>query len=78
MDGGAAVDDAGPAPSAPDPHSAHGSLAGDVFAVPKPAARRLGLWAATTFDLGRPSDVRIPDAGLLHWPPLEEVPATSP
>lgn len=53
---------------APDPHSAHGALQGDLYALLKPAARRLGLRAAQTFNLGGPGDYRIPDAGLLPGP----------
>ena len=50
---------------APDLHSAHGAIQGHLFALLEPAARRLGLRAALTFNLGRPGDVRKPDGGLL-------------
>ena len=50
---------------APDPHLNHGAVMGDVYALLKPAARQLGLRAALTFNLGRPGDFRIPDAGLV-------------
>lgn len=53
---------------APDPHSAHGALQGDLFALLKPVSRSLGLRAALTFNLGGPDDYRIPDAGLLAGP----------
>ena len=54
---------------APDPHSAHGEVAGELYGLLKPVARRLGLRAALTFNLGVPEDFRIPDAGLLSGPP---------
>ena len=53
---------------APDPHSAHSQLQGEVYGLLKPAARRLGLRPAGTFNLGRLGDFRIPDAGLLPGP----------
>lgn len=53
---------------APDPHSAHGEVASELRVLLKPVARRLGLRAALTFNLGRPGDYRIPDAGLLPGP----------
>jgi Uma2 family endonuclease len=53
---------------APDPHVNHGVVQGEVYALLKPAARRLGVRAALTFNLGRPGDFRIPDAGLLPEP----------
>ncbi|MEX2290053.1 MAG: Uma2 family endonuclease [Mycobacteriales bacterium] len=54
---------------APDPHSNHGVVQGELFALLKPAARRLGVRAVVTFNLGAPDDFRIPDAGLLPGPP---------
>ena len=53
---------------APDPHSRHGAVQGDLYALFKPVARRLGVRAAQTFDLGGPDDYRLPDAGLLPGP----------
>ena len=53
---------------APDPHSSHGDVQGEVFGLLKAAARRLGLRAAMTFNLGHPDDYRIPDGGLLPGP----------
>jgi len=53
---------------APDPHSSHGAVQGDVYALLKQAARKLGARAVQTFNLGRPGDFRIPDAGLLPGP----------
>ncbi len=50
---------------APDPHSSHGAVQGEMFFLLKQAARRLGARAAQTFNLGHPDDYRIPDAGLL-------------
>jgi Uma2 family endonuclease len=54
---------------APDPHSNHGAVQGEIYALLKPAARRLGVRAAQTFNLGGPDDYRIPDAGLRPGPP---------
>ncbi len=53
---------------APDPHSNHGAVQGDVYALLKPVAHRLGVRAAQTFNLGGPNDYRIPDAGLIPGP----------
>lgn len=53
---------------APDPHSAHGAVQGELAALLKPVAQRLGLRTALTFNLGRPGDFRIPDAGLIPGP----------
>ncbi|MFP5218915.1 MAG: Uma2 family endonuclease [Actinomycetes bacterium] len=53
---------------APDLHSAHGAIQGELFGLLDSVARRLGLRAAQTFNLGRPEDFRIPDAGLLSGP----------
>ena len=53
---------------APDPHSRHGAVQGDLYALLKPVARRLGVRAAQTFNLGGPGDYRIPDAGLIPVP----------
>jgi Uma2 family endonuclease len=54
---------------APDPHSNHGEVQGQLHAVLRPIARRLGLRAVLTFNLGHPDDYRIPDAGLVPGPP---------
>ena len=54
---------------APDPHSHHGAVMGELYALLKPVARRLGLRAVQTFNLGGPGDYRIPDAGLTGAPP---------
>jgi Uma2 family endonuclease len=53
---------------APDPHSAHGAVQAELAWLLKPVARRRGLLVTTTFNLGRPGDVRIPDAGLVPGP----------
>ena len=53
---------------APDPHSSHGEVMGELYALLKPVGRRLGLRAVQTFNLGGPDDYRIPDAGLLDVP----------
>jgi Uma2 family endonuclease len=53
---------------APDPHSAHGVLQGQVFALLQPVARGSDWLAAQAFNLGRPDDFRIPDAGLVRGP----------
>jgi len=50
---------------APEPHSNHGAVQLELAPLLKSAARRLGLRAALTFNLGSPEDYRIPDAGLL-------------
>ena len=49
-------------------HSNHGSVQGEVYALLKPVAHRLGVRAALTFNLGGPDDYRIPDAGLIPGP----------
>jgi Uma2 family endonuclease len=54
---------------APDPHLNHGRTQLGVAAVLLSAARRLGLHAAGTFNLGAPGDYRVPDAGLTAAPP---------
>ncbi len=53
---------------APDPHSRHGVVQIELGVLLKPVARRLGARAALTFNLGTPSDFRIPDAGLISGP----------
>ena len=49
---------------APDPHGNHGRLQLGMAALLLTAARRLGLHAMATFNLGGPEDYRVPDAGL--------------
>jgi Uma2 family endonuclease len=53
---------------APDPHSNHSAVQLELAPLLKAAARRLGLRAVLTFNLGGPGDFRIPDAGLLPGP----------
>jgi hypothetical protein len=53
---------------APDPDSGHSDVQMSMGELLKPAARRLGLLRTGTFNLGRPDDFRIPDAGLLPGP----------
>lgn len=53
---------------APDPHSNHGHVQLRLAALLVPAAERLELQATSTFNLGRPDDFRVPDAGLIPWP----------
>jgi Uma2 family endonuclease len=53
---------------APDPHSNHGEVQLALGALLRPAARRLGLQATATFNLGGPDDFRVPDAGLVPRP----------
>ena len=53
---------------APDPHSNHGRVQLEIGLLLRSAARARGLHATTTFNLGRPDDYRIPDAGLLAGP----------
>jgi Uma2 family endonuclease len=53
---------------APDPHSSHGVVQGEMYSLLKQAARGLDARAAQTFNLGRPDDFGIPDAGLLTGP----------
>lgn len=53
---------------APDPHAHHGTVMGELYGLLKPVARRLGLQQVQTFNLGRPGDFRIPDAGLVPGP----------
>lgn len=52
----------------PDPHSNHGEVQGEVRQLLKPVARRTGMQATTTFNLGREDDYRVPDAGLVSVP----------
>lgn len=54
---------------APDPHLNHGTVQGELYLLLKPVARCLGLLASGTFNLGRPTDFRVPDAGLVPGPP---------
>jgi Uma2 family endonuclease len=49
---------------APDPHGNHGSTQLGVATLLLSAARRLGLQARGTFNLDRPGDYRVPDAGI--------------
>lgn len=49
---------------APDPHGKHGRTQLGVATLLLSAARRVGLQAMGTFNLGRPDDYRVPDAGL--------------
>lgn len=53
---------------APDPHSNHGEVQLALGDLLRPAARRLGLQPTATFNLGRPDDFRVPDAGLVPRP----------
>ena len=53
---------------APEPDARHGEVQFGLSDVLKQAAKRLGLRATTTFNLGGPDDFRIPDAGLLPGP----------
>ena len=53
---------------APDPHSNHGAVMGELYRLLKVTGSRLGLRAALTFNLGGPDDYRIPDAGLIPGP----------
>ena len=49
---------------APDPHGNHGRTQLGVAALLLDGARRRGLNAMATFNLGRADDFRVPDAGL--------------
>ena len=49
---------------APDPHGNHSRLQLAIAALLLAAARRFGLHAMATFNLGAPGDYRVPDAGL--------------
>ena len=53
---------------APDPDSHHGAVQIELVPLLTSAARRLGLRAVLTFNLGGPDDYRIPDAGLIPGP----------
>ncbi len=53
---------------APDPDSRHSNVQMSLGELIKPAAGRLGLLHVAAFNLGRPDDFRIPDAGLLPGP----------
>jgi Uma2 family endonuclease len=53
---------------APDPHSNHSAVQGEIYSLLKPVARRLGLRAVGTFNLGAPGNFRIPDAGIVPGP----------
>jgi Uma2 family endonuclease len=53
---------------APDPDGRHGTVQAELAFLLKQAAERMALNWTTTFNLGDPSDFRIPDAGLLPGP----------
>ena len=53
---------------APDPHSSHGAVQLELGVLLRAEAPALGLLAVQTFNLGRPDDYRIPDAGLIAGP----------
>ena len=53
---------------APDPHSAHGAMQFELGLLLRKATSPPDLTAVQTFNLGRPGDYRIPDAGLLAGP----------
>jgi len=54
--------------AAPDAHVNHGRTQLGLAQLLLSSARRLGVQAAGTFNLGRPDDYRIPDAGLVPRP----------
>ena len=51
---------------APSPHFAHGDVGGQLFVMLGPPARRAGLFATTSFNLGGRDDYRVPDAGYVR------------
>ncbi len=53
---------------APEAHSNHSTLQLRLADLLRPAARRLGLLEAGSFNLGEPGDFRVPDAGLIVRP----------
>lgn len=53
---------------APDPHSNHGEVQVELAVLLRAAGRRLQLQPTMTFNLGRPGDFRVPDAGLIPTP----------
>jgi Uma2 family endonuclease len=53
---------------APEPHSNHSEVQVALAGLLMAAAGRLGLQPTMTFNLGRPGDFRVPDAGLVPRP----------
>ena len=49
---------------APAPHGAHGRLEWEMAVILRPLAQRAGLYDTGPFNLGEPTDYRVPDAGL--------------
>lgn len=49
---------------APNAHSDHGIVAAEVTSVLRPRARSVGLVTSGPFNLGEPSDFRVPDGGF--------------
>lgn len=49
---------------APNAHSSHGIVAGEITAALRGAARRRGLLLSGPFNLGDPQDFRVPDGGF--------------
>lgn len=49
---------------APAPHFAHGRVSAELAALLRLAARRAGLVMTDAFNLGEPTDYRVPDQGL--------------
>ena len=56
---------------APFAHSSHGLLKSRIVYALEPRARRAGLLSGDSFNLGEPTDFRVPDAGYHR-----EVPGT--
>ncbi len=48
----------------PAPRKSHAGLDDEIAAVLRPHAKRLGLFPTGIFNLGEPSDFRVPDRGL--------------
>lgn len=49
---------------APNAHSDHGIVAAEVTSVLRPRAQAAGLVTSGPFNLGEPSDFRVPDGGF--------------
>jgi Uma2 family endonuclease len=51
---------------APSPHLRHGLVHAQLFELLRPAARRAGLRASGSCNIGGPDDYRVPDQAYFH------------